>query len=236
MWLSVIWISTLNNILTKLYIRFCQQKRIFDIPANVFHLRTTHFIYSICLLLLTACSNSGTGERSIPEPDLAQRLRSQKDEIDRLYRKEGTRLELMAKSTVNGNPVPVGDTFMPSEFHTMYEILRNGQGHIISIWEFPMISGGEWNTSYIHYFDSNGRTFAFERQCSFLNSRCTPGVAREVKTEYYNSSFQSVDKMYTLTDAQEKPLQRTECVFPFDFIYQASSDTAEYLKANKIKR
>jgi len=166
---------------------------------------------------------------------MVERLHSQKKEIDALFRSQPFRILLYTKATANGVPRPVGDNF-PKEMHTMYEILTDNEGRMVCAWEFPMISAGEWNISYIHYFDKNGNTFAFERQCSFLNSRCTPGVAREVRTEFFNGAFQLVDREYELVDAQDKPLQKGDCVFPFNFLYQASSDTGEYLKANKIRR
>lgn len=201
-------------------------------------MKTTYLIPVFALLLCTACGSGEPGDasaRSIPEPDIVERLHVQKKEIEERFRSEPFRVQLYTKTTANGVPKLVTDDF-PEEMHTMYEILTDDAGHMICAWEFPMISAGEWNISYIHYFDKSGHTFAFERQCSFLNSRCTPGVAREVRTEFFNGSFQMLDREYELVDAQNKPLQKGDCVFPFNFIYQASSDTGEYLKANKIRR
>lgn len=203
-------------------------------------MKTTYYIIAFLLLTAYSCGAGSRTEdaaaRALPEPDISERLHHEKNRIDTLYRRYSDKLFLMAKPTVNGIPVPVGDHYMPQELHTMYEILTDSAGHMVSVSEFPLISGGEWNISYIHYFDKNGNTFAFERQTTFLNSRCTPGVAREVIAEFFNGSFQTVAREYELRDAQDQPLQKTDCVFPYNFIYQVSSDTSEYLQANKIRR
>ena len=118
---------------------------------------------------------------------------------------------------------------------TTFNILKDSLGQIITASEFPFSESGDWNIILTHYFDKDGKTFAFERQTNFFNSMCTDGVAFETQTEFYNSDFQLIDRMYKLVDEKNKILQKDSCQFPYNYEYKVSADIDKYLLTNRIK-
>src|SRR5690606_579000 len=105
---------------------------------------------------------------------------------------------------------------------------------IVATFESPSSESGDWNIVYTHYFDSEGKTFAFERQTYFYNSMCTEGLAHEIITNFYNNDFSVLDKKYQLTDEYGKNLHKDSCQFPYDYSYEISENSEDYLSANRI--
>lgn len=191
--------------------------------------------------LISACSsignrtNSSSTSRLIPEPDILDRLKYQKTNIDALFSRSKDKLIVLAKLTDNNEPLPIKNGDFPDNVKITFNILKDSLGNIVTIAESPFSESGDWNIIFTHYFDKDGKTFAFERQTNFFNSICTDGVAYETRIEFYNSHFQLIDKAYKLTDDKNRILQKDSCQFPYDYEYKISADIAKYLQTNKIK-
>jgi len=199
------------------------------------------YIFTIFIGLLTACNssdnktNSSSSSGLLPEPKILSRLKYQKQIIDTLFNHSKDKLIVLAKLTDNNEPISIQDGNFPDNVETTFNILKDSLGHILTVSEFPFSESGDWDITFTHYFDKNGKTFAFERQTNFFNSICTRGVAYETRTEFYNSDFQLIDKTYKLVDKKNKTLQKDSCQFPYDFEYKVSSGIDKYLRTNKIK-
>lgn len=201
--------------------------------------RLTFFILTIFVGLFSACNSSGnktsSTSRLLPEPDIIERLKYQKSTIDTLFRHSTDKLIVLAKLTDIDEPITITNGNFPDNVEISYNILKDSLEHIVTISEFPFSKSGDWNIIFTHYFDNDGKTFAFERQTNFFNSICTEGVAYETRTEFFNSDFQLIDKTYKLVDKENRTLQNDSCQFPYDYEYKISADIDKYLKTNKIK-
>jgi hypothetical protein len=203
--------------------------------------RHTFFILTIFVGLFSACNssdnktNASSTSRLLPEPDILDRLIYQKANIDTLFRHSTDKLIVLAKLTDIDEPILIKNGNFPDNVETSYNILKDSLGNTLTVSEFPFSESGDWSITFTHYFDKDGKTFAFERQTNFFNSICTDGVAYETRTEFYGSDFQLIDKTYKLVDKENRTLQKDSCQFPYDYEYKISADIDKYLKTNKIK-
>ena len=113
-----------------------------------------------------------------------------------------------------------------------YNVLTK-KGKVIMILSSPYSESGDWDVDITHYFDADGRTFAYER---LANAFVLPddGVAYETTTNYFNPQFKNIKHIYKLIDKNKKALDK---IYAFDRkgfdnnIYPTSS---ECLKAYNI--
>ncbi|MFN3793330.1 MAG: hypothetical protein ACK4RX_01600 [Chitinophagaceae bacterium] len=194
---------------------------------------------TIFLGLISACNSNdsriSSTSRLLPEPNILERLKYQKTTIDTLFKHSKDKLIVLAKLVDKDELIQINNGNFPDNVETTFNILKDSLGQIITASEFPFSESGDWNIILTHYFDKDGKTFAFERQTNFFNSICTDGVAYETQTEFYNSDFQLIDKMYKLVDQKNKTLQKDSCQFPYDYEYKVSADIDKYLLTNRIK-
>ncbi|MFN0200916.1 MAG: hypothetical protein ACKVTZ_05320 [Bacteroidia bacterium] len=197
------------------------------------------YILTILVGLITACnsndSRTSSASRLLPEPDILERLKYQKTNIDSLFKQSKDKLIILAKLVDKEELIQIKNENFPNNVETTFNILKDSLRQIITASEFPFSESGDWNIILTHYFDKDGKTFAFERQTNFFNSICTGGVAYETQTEFYNRDFQLIDKMYKLVDEKNKTLQKDSCQFPYDNEYQVSEDVDKYLQTKRIK-
>ena len=198
-------------------------------------------ILTIFVGLFSACNlsdnktNTNSASRLLPEPDIIERLKYQKTTIDTLFKHSTDKLIVLAKLTDIDDPITIKNGDFPDNVETSYNILKDSLGNIVTVSEFPFSESGDWSITFTHYFDKDGKIFAFERQTNFFNSICTDGVAYETRTEFYDSNFKLIDKTYKLVDKENRTLQKDSCQFPYDYEYKISADIDKYLKTNKIK-
>ncbi|GAB3239151.1 hypothetical protein GCM10027346_32180 [Hymenobacter seoulensis] len=122
---------------------------------------------------------------------------------------------------------------LPATAAVVFRVLRNKQRLLLAT-ESPVSESGDWNLTYPHYFDQQGRTFAFKRETAFFNSGCTESVAFKTITHYYNASHREVHKTTTLVDDMGKRLHRTTCVFPYEWPYTYSKTGGGFLSRSRI--
>lgn len=197
-------------------------------------MKKTTYLLVIILGLLSACSQKNTST-SIPEPDLLERLRHEKNEIDTLFKNSKGECLTFIKLTETGPASLIETDSVPEEAIITYYILKDSLGKVITISELPTSESGDWFIVYTHYFDKAGKTFAFERQTNFFNSNCTDGVAYETKTKFYNSDFKVIDETYKLVDEKNRKLNKDSCSEFYDYKYNVSANVDNYLKTKKIK-
>lgn len=204
-------------------------------------MRKLTYILTIFISLVSACNsfdnrtNTNSTSLLLPEPDIVERLKYQKNTIDTLFKHSTDKQIVLAKLTDIAEPITVKNGNFPDNVETGYNILKDNLGIIVSVSEFPISESGDWSITFTHYFDKVGKTFAFERQTNFFNSICTGGVAYETRVEFYDSDFKLIDKTYKLVDGENRILQKDSCQFPYDCEYKISADIDKYLKLNKIK-
>jgi hypothetical protein len=200
------------------------------------NMRKLIYFLTIISGFLCACNSKNTSTSILHQnPGILERLKYEKNEIDTLFKKgEGVCLTFV-KVTETGQPLLLETDTIPEETITTYYILKDSLGKVITISELPTSVSGDWFIVMTHYFDKDGKTFAFERQTNFFNSGCVEGIVYETITEFYNSDFQMVDKTYNLVDEKNKPLKIDSCTFPYDYEYKVLVDVEEYLRAIKIK-
>jgi len=86
--------------------------------------------------------------------------------------------------------------------------------------EVPYSESGDWENTYIHYFDKNGNLVAFMRKSSFFNGICIDGILREKTTLIYDEKFNLIDEEYELHDEEGKLIKDTSlCIFNYRFDY-----------------
>lgn len=196
------------------------------------------FISSLLIASLYACQTGNNrpvpASRSIPEPDLIERLKYQKAAIDTLYDRSRDKIEVLIKLNDSSRLVPFKDSILPDETEVSYFVLRDSLHHIVQITESPYSQSGDWYITLTHYFDPAGKTFSFVRHTNFFNSECTEGVAYETKTEFYNDAFQFVGRDYRLEDEKGESLPKDSCNFLYEYEYKVFPALSQYLKAKKI--
>lgn len=202
-------------------------------------MRRLAYVLAIFVGLISACNSNDSRTSStsqlLPEPDILERLKNQKTIIDTLFNHSKDKLVVLAKLVDKDEPIQIKNGNIPGNVETTFNILKDSLGEIITASEFPFSESGDWNIILTHYFDKDGKTFAFERQTNFFNSICTDGVAYETQTEFYNSDFQVIEKMYKLVDDKRKALQKDSCQFSYDYGYKVSADIDKYLLTNRIR-
>lgn len=198
-------------------------------------LRWHIFLAFILGLNFMACSRNSSGSRMVRETDITERLKAEKSAIDSFYFDNVSNGLVFAKLENVTEPVAVFSDSFPANTETGFIILKDSAGNIISTSEVPVSISGDWYIVLTHYFDLQGKTFAFERQTNFFNSLCTSGVAYETKTEYYDSKFNMIDSQYILVDEDDKALVKDSCQFPYDSPYTVAHDIDAYLENAHIK-
>jgi hypothetical protein len=173
--------------------------------------------------------------RLLPEPDILERLKYQKGIIDTQFNRSKEKLIVMVKLAGSDELAMVTNGQFPENVETTFNLLSDSLGQVITASEFPFNKSGDWNIILTHYFDNDGKTFAFERQTNFFNSICTNGVAYETRTAFYDGDFQLIAEEYKLVDKENKPLQKDSCQFPYEYDYKVLADIDEYSRKHKIK-
>ena len=77
----------------------------------------------------------------------------------------------------------------------------------------PFSESGDWDVECVHYFDTNGHTFAFEKTANAFRLPDS-GVAYETTTDYFDPDFKLIKHIYKLVDEHKKPLDKQ---YAFDY-------------------
>ena len=191
------------------------------------------FLIILLFPLFFSCnfSTKGNTSRLLPEPDILERLTYQKAEIDTLTSRNKTKIINYIQLSESDLPFQI-DSIFEDDYYSEFVLYKDSLGKIISISEIPYSRSGDWFLVLTHYFDKEGKTFAFTKQ--FNTFLCLNGIGYETTTEFYNSDFQIIAKKYELIDKDNNPISENDC-FDYNFEYTIFQNIDKYLKNKKIK-
>nr|WP_294795113.1 hypothetical protein [uncultured Mucilaginibacter sp.] len=208
----------------------------------------------VCLLLIIGCDQSQTSKKSHTKTDeisapgsvddkSLSKLKSTKTNSDRLLNADikMQKLAVFVKMIGSDKLLEIKNEHWPENTDSIeytYNILYNAHGKIVMILQGPTSQSGDWDITYKHYFDDNGKTFAFERVAGFFNSECTPeddDAAHETITKYYNADLKLLKEYYILTDSKKHPLVKSKCTFNYNYPYEIHADLQKCIKGYKLE-
>lgn len=197
----------------------------------------TFFPLGLIIVLFVGCTppvhiSEETNYRS-KSPDIFKIVSSYKTaakEVSNYFTKDSSKIELYlqlnkeeaTKRVANFDSVPQAE-------YSAYNLIRNKQGKIIYISEYPVTESEEYDMIYESYFDLKGNLIAFIRKCIFNNGVCA-NIVNEKSDYYFDEKHKLILKTYEITDEKKKPLNPATCVFNFRFEYKIYKTTKEYLK------
>jgi hypothetical protein len=201
-------------------------------------------VFGILIISMMSCNSQPTeikeetniDLKSIDLSNIIKTFNSISNEVDNVYNKDTTKLELYLQMDKEGliKKVPNYDD-PPESFYASYNLIRNKSGQIIYIAEYPVSESGDWNLIYENYFDFNGNLIAFIRKCSFFNGECAE-IVHERSDYYYNLKHELIKKTYEITDGDKNPLDYKKCVFNYRYDYKIYTSLTEYLENNKYEK
>lgn len=157
-----------------------------------------------------------------------------KQDLDKLMKARKHSIEVFVSRVGEDSVHRVIKGEFPDSIRTTYNLLRDESGRLRVAAEFPFSESGDWSIRLAHYFDESGRTFAFERHTIFFNSLCTPGMASETRSFYFDTMGRKTDSLYLLLDHEENPLQKEDCQFPIDYSFTIQKTSKSWLAARRI--
>jgi hypothetical protein len=181
----------------------------------------SRIFYSLLIVFFAGACKPKSGK----SPGLDE-LKAQKQHIDSMITEKS--IVILAKVEGEKRLVKVEGNKYPPNMEATYNVVKDENGKTVYIAELPFSKNSDWFIAYRSYFDNDGKIFAFQRLNNFLHSECVRGAAMEKSTNYYNRKFKLIDSTYTLTDSQKKPLDRSDCKFPYNFPYKVFKTVGEY--------
>jgi len=200
-----------------------------------------HFSLGLVILFIVSCKHpvkiSEETNYKSKSPDIFNIVSNYKKiakQVSIYFTKDTSKIELylqldkndVTKRVANFDSVPQTDYFA-------FNLIRNKQGKIIFISEYPVTDSDEYDMIYESYFDQNGNLLTFIRKCVFSNGVCAK-IVNEKSDYYYDSKHKLVLKTYEITDQDKKPLNAATCIFNYRYEYQIHKTVAEYLKARQF--
>ncbi len=172
--------------------------------------------------------------KSAEMSSIQKKFNTIKKEIENIYLKDTSRIELYIQIDENGTIKRVSNYNNSTEsFYASYNIIRNKSGEIIYIQESPSSESGDWNLDYDSYFDDNGNLIAFVRTCSFFSGE-NDEIIRERSQYFYDSKYNLIKKTYEIKDKNNKPLDVKKCTIEYRFSYTIYTTSKEYLNKHKF--
>lgn len=123
----------------------------------------------------------------------------------------------------------------PENIETTYNILKDKNGQIVYIGEFPTSESGDWALGIKHYFSETGNLIAFEKQVSYFNENCGDGIVKEKQIELYNDQFKVIKATKKLTDKSGKILSEIECGNGYVWVIDKRPTVKELVDLKGIK-
>jgi hypothetical protein len=155
--------------------------------------------------------------------------------VENIFKNDKSKIELYIQLEENGTIERVPNfNETPELYFSAYNLIRDEDGNIIYIAEFPMSESEDYNLSYKNYFDKKGNIIAFERRCNSFNGGCAE-IIREESKYFYDDSHQLIKKTYRITDGDNKEIDYKNCVFNYRFKYKQRMTINEYMKKYKFK-
>lgn len=183
--------------------------------------------YPVILFLLLAISSFGQGT-------LIDKRKNEKLEIENQVARNKHKLLVLVQVNGQADLQRVINQNFPENVETTYNILKDEQGRIIYIAEFPESLSGDWTLELKHYFSSNGKLIGFEKRLAYFNDDCTDGVVIEKITELYDDNFRVIRTEKKLTDNKMNKLEERDCGHAYYWEIDKRATVFEFVKLKKI--
>lgn len=175
------------------------------------------YLVFFLFLLMFSCHPGRGGKIGDDKPlTFADQLKERKSNIDAISVHHQNKALAFAKVAGSNEMILVKDEAWPNNIEYTCNILKSEANQVIMIVYSPFNGNGDEDLSYTHYFDEQGKTFAFEKQASFTNSNCNvahTGTIYETTSSYFDPHFKVITRGYELTDAKGKTLAGSNCGF-----------------------
>lgn len=132
-------------------------------------------------------------------------LQNRKDSIDKASLRDTDSLLAFVKMRDKERLIKIYNGKFPEDsIECTYNILLSN-GRVLLIMSSPYSESGDWDLEYTHYFDADGRTFAYQKRA---NAFALPndGVAYETTLDYFGPGLKRIRHSYKLVDQNDKPL------------------------------
>lgn len=200
-------------------------------------------LYILSMLLLIACNKTDkteVAESTTPikpsKPAIIDYvpLEGNKSHIDSLFKYANEEeISIFVRQKGEEHLQQVVAKHIPGNVEAGYNVFRDNMGNVIRIAENPDSGDDGLFISCTHYFDENGKTFAFERKINSFNCYCTDGVLFETKITYYDPAFKVIGKTYKLIDENEIEMVKDSCRL-VEYNYTVQPDVATYISNKSI--
>lgn len=199
----------------------------FDITLAVNWFRTmqTMRLLTIIFLVITILGHA---------QDITMGQEKWKQEIDNLAGSNQDKLIVLVKIFEQETLKRVINQDWPENIETTFNILKNENGQIIYIGEFPTSQSGDWSLELKHYFAANGQLIAFEKRLAYFNSECTERAVIENIIELYDNKFKIIKTTKTLTDNDGKKMDEEKCSDPYQWPLDKRGTVSELVKLKRI--
>lgn len=192
-------------------------------------------LYSI---LFSCSTTSGQVKLSPAKNDSLVSFKKQKTDIDRYEFKHRKQLVILAKLHNRQKLVKMNNEDYPDNTDYIYTIVQDSTGRILAIEQSPYSESGDWYEEFKHYFDVNGKTFAFSIRNTVFDDSVKGGVAVYDVYNYYNTSFKLLAHFSQLKDVKGRSLKARKSK-EFDFRndpYHVYNNIYDCLKAYHINK
>lgn len=190
-------------------------------------------------LSLVVLSSTGTAQNVLPQLEEGERrsppvnmkqLLAQLQAIRKDTKSQLTSIKRVSRFAKLGSgdpscPEPQGPVIAvprgaewPSGTTISFLVTFHENGGPSALLEVPISCSGDWHNEYVHYFDSSGRTIAFERSSGFFHG-CAVSPVREISVTYYTQTNTVLAREYRLEDTQGREISPTSCEFMYRHPY-----------------
>lgn len=207
-------------------------------------------IFLTSLILFSSCFLFASCEKKLPEdaiydpryPETDKIIEEAKDilnQADHIFMRENYLVELYIQTDDEEIKLVPHFQDVPENLSSTFNIIRNKDGNIMYVAEFPYSESGDWENIYESIYDSKGDLILFVRKSSFLHSDSlnTEVVIYEKSEYYYSSSHKLLKKTYLMKYAKQDQVPTGVKVdFPYRFDYKKYKTRRKFLRAHDLDK
>ncbi len=161
-------------------------------------------------------------------------------EVDFIFMRNNSLVELYTQTTDDKNIslVPHFEN-IPENLSATYNVIRNRDGNVMYVAEFPYGESGDWENIYESVFNDKGDLILFVRKSSFLYSDSinTDIVVFEKSEYYYNSNHKLLKKTYEIKFADQTGIpQGVKIDYAYRFPYEKYKTRKKWLRAHGLEK
>jgi hypothetical protein len=195
------------------------------------------FILFACALGLFCCKTKELPEDAVldlrnPEtPSIESQAGDLMARADYILMRSNYLVELYVQDSTSNvlRKVENFDT-IPPRLAAVYNVIRNQNGDIFYVAEFPYSPTGEFENIYESVFDDAGNLLLFVRKSTF-------DIVYEKSQYFYNEKHDLVKKTYLLSDIEDKEIpSQLKINFKYRLPYEKYKTRKEWLKAHGLEK